>query len=166
MLNLTLDSRAFTLRVDAMPPAMQALIKAKVTVLTFKLQAHVVQDKLHGQVLGQRSGRLARSIANTIIATATAVFGRVFSSGDVKYARIWEMGGTIPEHDIYPDKAQALAFMIGGHQVFAKHVHMPARTVQARSFLRSSLADMAEEIVTSLKAAAVQGAKLALKQSA
>lgn len=44
--------------------------------------------------------------------------------------------GTGP-HDIYPVKAQALAFQVGGETVFAAHVHHPG--TKAIPFLRDAL---------------------------
>jgi hypothetical protein len=55
-----------------------------------------------------------------------------------------------------PDKAKALAFAIGGKQVFAARVNLPAVTMPERSYLRSSLAEMAEEIVEGLSDAVVE----------
>ena len=51
--------------------------------------------------------------------TSTSVVGRVYSSGDVKYAGIHEYGGVIPAHEVIPVKAKALHFVIGGKDVFA-----------------------------------------------
>jgi hypothetical protein len=45
-----------------------------------------------------------------------------------------------------PDKAKALAFLVGGKQAFAARVELPAVTMPERSYLRSSLAEMADEI--------------------
>lgn len=160
MFSVSLDDSRLRARLDAMPSAVRAALETKVRVLALKLQGHVVRDKLHGQVLNQRSGKLARSIQQEApIAEGDGVYGRVFSSGDVKYAKIHEFGGTTPAHDIVPKKAEALAFMAGGKQVFAKVVHHPGSKMPERSFLRSSLADMAEEITQGLKSAVVEGLK-------
>ena len=58
----------------------------------------------------------------------------IATSGDLKYAAIHEYGGTIPPHQIVPDKARALAFAIGGKQVFAARVNLPAVTMPERSY--------------------------------
>lgn len=167
MLNVTVTGdRQIVERLRSLPPSLQAILQAKTTRLALKLQAHVQLDKLSGQVLNIRSGALKASISNEVTTEASAVYGRVFSSGDVKYAAIHEFGGTIPAHDIVPNKAQALAFMAGGKQVFAKIVHMPAVNMPERSFLRSSLADMAAEISATLKAAVIKGTQDALKGAA
>jgi predicted GNAT superfamily acetyltransferase len=45
-----------------------------------------------------------------------------------------------------PAKAKALAFLVGGQQAFAARVNVPKVTMPERSYLRSSLAEMADEI--------------------
>ncbi len=74
-----------------------------------------------------------------------------------QYAAIYEFGGTIPPHQIIPDKAGALAFAIDGKQVFATRVNLPAVTMPERSYLRSSLAEMADEIREGLTEAVLHG---------
>ena len=159
MFNVQLEGKeALTARLDAMPASVRAALEVKVQALAIKLQGHVVRDKLHGQVLNQRTGNLARSIQpDAPITEGEGVYGRVFSSGDVKYAKIQEYGGTTPAHDILPNKADVLAFVIGDRKVFAKVVHHPGSKIPERSYLRSSLADMAEEITKGLKLAVVEG---------
>ena len=56
------------------------------------------------------------------------------------------MQSVLPSHEIAPDLAQALAFAAGGKQVFAAHVNLPAITMPERSYMRSSLAGLADEI--------------------
>jgi phage gpG-like protein len=76
--------------------------------------------------------------------------------GDIKYAAIHEFGGTIPPHQIVPDKAKALAFLVGGKQAFAERVNLPAIVMPERSYLRSSLAEMADEIRVGMSEAAAE----------
>lgn len=160
LFNVTLvGDQALVARLAKIPTNVAEALRSKIEVLTIKLQNHVVRDKLHGQVLAQRSGQLARSIQRRIEATQLAVYGFVFSAGDVKYAGIHEFGGVTPPHDIYPKKAQVLAFAMGGKTVFAKVVHHPGSKMPERSFLRSSLGDMESEIRDELKAAAIAGAQ-------
>jgi hypothetical protein len=49
-------------------------------------------------------------------------------------------------------KAKALAFAIGGKQVFAARVNLPAIAMPERSYMRSSLAEMAGQIAEELTA--------------
>ena len=55
-----------------------------------------------------------------------------------------------------PDKAKALAFLLGGKQVFAARVNFPAIAMPERSYMRSSLAEMADEIAEAMTEAAVE----------
>lgn len=139
-------------RLESLPQAVRQALQRKVTILALKLENKVKNDKLNGQVLNRISGRLARSIAYKVDVTDDSVYGRVFSSGDVKYAAIHEYGGTTAPHLILPKKAKALAFLSStGDQVFAQKVNHPGSKMPERSFLRSSLRDMSSEISTGMK---------------
>ena len=142
-------------RLADMPAAVRAALQAKAADLAERLRRHVVDDKLSGQVLQTRTGALKASIAAEVSDDAGQVLVRVFSSGDVKYAAIQEYGGVTAPHDIVPDKAKALAFVLHGGAVFAKRVHHPGSRIPARSYLRSSLADMAGQIIAEFKDAAI-----------
>jgi phage gpG-like protein len=138
----------------AMPERMQAALLAKANALAAELEAKV-QQKLAGGVLNARTGALARSIVTMIDESSAGVSVSIATSGDVKYAAIHEFGGIIPPHEIVPDKAKALAFAIDGKQVFAARVNLPAVTMPERSYLRSSLAEMTDEIQQELTDAVV-----------
>jgi HK97 gp10 family phage protein len=160
MLNVTLiGDRELIQKLNAMPSKVHAALLRKVTELAFKLESKIKADKLSGQVLNVRTGALRASIANQVTETVTTVTGRAFSSGDVKYAAIHEFGGKIPAREIVATKAQALAFVMGGKQVFAKSVQFPGAIMPERSFMRSSLADMKPEIVEGLTEAVREGLK-------
>jgi phage gpG-like protein len=164
MLSARLDAGKLLADLPTVPSQVIAFVATKMRQVTINLQRHVVQDKLNGQVLNQRSGKLARSIQQDSHTDGDEVVGEVFSSGDVKYAGIHEFGGKTPPHDIVPSKASALAFMLGGKQIFAKIVHHPGSVIPERSYLRSSLADQADEIVEGLKEAAIRGAQQAVSR--
>ena len=132
-----------------MPGKLQAALLQKVSMLALKLEERV-KRKLSGEVLNVKTGDLRRSIANKVEQSAHAVIGTVYSSGDVKYAAIHEFGGTTKAHVIEAVNAKALAFSMGGQQVFAKRVNHPGSKIPERSFLRSSLADMRDEITEGL----------------
>lgn len=156
MISVEVDQSRIQARLGAMPEKVHGALVRKVTALRLQLEAKI-KGKLSGEVLNVRTGALRRSIFSETLDESTSVFGRAASSGDVKYAGIHEFGGKTPAHDIVPVKAQALAFMMGGKQVFAKTVHHPGSVMPERSFMRSSLGDMADEIVTGLKAAVGEG---------
>lgn len=157
LINITMTGdKELMARLDHMPDAVRAALYIKVQSLALKLENWVKTRKLNGQVLNRISGRLARSIANKVTQDPATVLAEIFSSGDVKYAGIHEFGGTTAPHVIVPKKASALAFMLGGKQVFAKKVNHPGSKMPQRSFLRSSLKDMSVEISTEMKKSVVQ----------
>jgi len=150
-------------RLAALPDSIRRSLRAKTWELALRLEA-LVKAKLTNQVLHVLTGALRASIASEITEDATGVRGRVFSSGDVKYAAIHEFGGYIPPHDIYPSKARALHFVVGSKEIFAAHVRFPGADMPERSYLRSSLEDMRSEIVEGLRQAATTGARDALRR--
>lgn len=157
MINVTIvGDRELLARLSAMPDKVRTALVRKVTTLALKLEAKV-KGKLSGQVLHVRTGALRRSIFHEVDQSTTAVTGKVASSGDVKYAAIHEFGGTTKAHIIEPVKAKALAFMMGGKQVFARRVNHPGSRIPERSFLRSSMRDMREEITVGLQEAVREG---------
>jgi phage gpG-like protein len=97
---------------------------------------------------------LRDSIVSSVSTDADGVVASVGSEGDVKYAAIQEYGGKTSAHEILPVKAQALAFVVGGVQRFARRVEHPGSLIPERSYLRSSLDDMRQEIVDALAEAA------------
>jgi hypothetical protein len=145
------DARA---RLDAYPAVLAAALDAKAAELAAALVDLVQNDKLSGGVLNVRSGALRDSIVASISADADDVVASVDSTGDVKYAAIQEYGGKTSAHEILPVKAQALAFVAGGAQRFARRVEHPGSLIRERSYLRSSLDDMRDEILGTLADAA------------
>jgi phage gpG-like protein len=155
MLALTLDGlEDASARLEAYPAALTAALNAKAAELAAALVDLVRDDKLSGAVLNVRSGALRDSIVASISADGDGVVASVDSVGDVKYAAIQEYGGKTGAHEILPVKAQALAFIAGGAQRFARSVEHPGSLIPERSYLRSSLDDMREQILDALADAA------------
>jgi phage gpG-like protein len=143
-------------RFDALPAGLGAALAAKAAELSAALADRVTNDKLMGTVLNARSGALRDSIGAEVLADSDGVFATVGSFGDVKYAAIQEYGGKTAAHGILPSKAQALAFVVDGAQRFARKVEHPGSQIPERSYLRSSLEEMSDEIVSSLAEAAAE----------
>ncbi len=141
-----IDDAEIIAKLKSMPAKLRRTLQATTKLLAVELEDYVTSRKLSGQVLKVRTGRLRRSINNSVEATENTVTGKVYSSGDVKYAAIHEYGGTIQIPEIRPTKAQALAFMVGGKQVFAKFVRAHSVHMPERSYLRSSLRENAAHI--------------------
>jgi phage gpG-like protein len=144
-------------RLAGVPDRVRASLLAKVWILAIELENYVKRDKLSGQVLNAVTGRLRRSIHSDVKVVGDTVVGRVFSSGDVPYADIQEFGGRTSPHDIFPVKAQALAFMQNGKMAFYKHVRHPGSKIPERSYLRSALADKRDHIVEEMTKAVEEG---------
>jgi len=144
MFDLDVNDQA-SAALAALPDRLRQALAAKAAVLADALQAKI-QHKLSGGVLNQKSGALARSMVASVDDGSCGVTATVATSGDIKYAAIHEFGGTIPPHQIVPDKAKALAFLIGGKQAFATRVNLPAIVMPEHSYMRASLAEMADEI--------------------
>jgi len=153
---------------DAMPTALRDALVKEISSLSIGLRTYIVEAKLHGQVLNQRTGNLARSIkADEPIVEGDTVRGEVFSSGDVKYAAFWEFGFTGDEtvrahtrmyRSIDDGKHERTAAAVG---TFTRHVDQPAR-----SFMRTGLADQHDQIVEGLRGAAMRGMRARLGETA
>ena len=155
MFALTLDGlEDASARLESYPAALAAALDAKAAELAAALVDLVQNDKLSGAVLNVGSGALRDSIVATISSDAGGVVASVGSEGDVKYAAIQEYGGKTSAHEILPVKAQALAFVAGGAQRFARRVEHPGSLIPERSYLRSSLDDMRDDILDALAEAA------------
>lgn len=145
-------------RLTAAPNKVRSSLYTAVLKLTLQLEDKVKQ-KLSGDVLNVVSGTLRRSITHSVEQTSKGVVGKVYSSGDVPYARIHEFGGTTQPHEIVATKAQALHFVWNGKEVFFKRVHHPGSVIPERSYLRTSFEEMRPLMAPALKDAIVAGLK-------
>ncbi len=161
-MSVTLDGDALSSGIDRLPSQVTAALVAKVTAAATELQRHVIDDKLHGQMLKSRTGRLVAAVERVVRVDGDSVEGEIFVAGSVPYAAILDHGGTTAPHDIVPDKAKAIAFAAGGKHVFARVVHHPGSRFPARPFLESALGDEADSIASALKSAAVTAAQEAI----
>lgn len=125
---------------------MTSAIQAGVGQLATKL-VRMTKKKLTGDVLNVRRGRLRRSIHAETEFTPEQAIAAVGTN--VIYAKIHEYGGIIR-----PKTKKALKFQIGGSWVITKKVVMPKR-----SFLRSSMQELAPKIPGELVKAAAKGAE-------
>ena len=145
-------------RMAGLQGSIHAALLKKTHVLALKLEAKNKNEKLNGGVLNRRTGALSRSIASDVIDEGSRIIGEVFSSGDVKYAAFWEFGFSGTENVKAHVRQITMAF---GKPIPATAVNVKAHTRQvdqaARSFLRSSLKEMKDEIVSGLTAAVNEG---------
>jgi phage gpG-like protein len=153
---ITIDDKMVRAAFDGLPSRVHAAIVRKVHALRLELESKIKGDKLSGQVLHVVSGDLRRSIFSGVEDKGDIVEGWAKQSGDVPYGAIHEFGGIIHIPEILPVKAKALHWVSGGKDVFAKRARAHDVTMPTRSFMRSSLEDMREEIVTGLKDVVLQ----------
>lgn len=125
-------------RFERMPAKLHVELKVGIARAALLVQRDSKEDKLSGQVLKVRTGRLRRSINTKITDTETRVVGTVGTN--VEYAHIHEYGfdGIVSVREHLRAAKGGAESTVRAHQ---RHVHMPER-----SFLRSALNDMAEPI--------------------
>jgi len=103
--------------------------------IAIRLQQYIVTQKLHGQVLHQRSGKLAGSVIQRVESEGNKIAAIVQAGGlAVSYAGVHEYGGTfsVPEH--------MSASRLG--KKFTVHQHNA--TYPERSYMRTSLEENVE----------------------
>lgn len=118
--------------------------------ITIRLQAHVVRNKLSGQVLKVRTNNLRGSIHQEVSRDGSGIVGRVGTS--VEYAAFHEYGFSGTQNVREHMRTIKMAFgkmlktpkriVISAH---ARHVDYPEH-----SFLRSALDDQRTEIMAEL----------------
>lgn len=128
-------------RLQRLSARLPAEMKVGMERLTVKLQNSVKSDKLSGQVLKVRTGRLRNSIARDVMADGATVTGMV--STPVVYARPHEYGfeGTVTVREHMRTVKQAFGRSIAPREVTVRQ-HDMRMNLPERSFLRSALADL------------------------
>ena len=147
MLSIALNGgETLDAKLSAYPAALAATLGKASDRLAEALVDKIVGEKLAGGVLQSGTGALAASITAEVATDSDGVVATVGSSG-VKYAAIQEYGGKTPAHEILPVKGHALAFVVDGAQRFARNVQHPGSQIPERSFLRSSLSEVSDQIL-------------------
>lgn len=98
---------------------IMALLSEKLTYLTLRLAQKIVGEKLSGQVLHHRSGKLIGSVHITpveIVGTTISA-GVESSAGPAWYGKVHERGG-LKAYIIKPVNKKALAFFTSGKNMF------------------------------------------------
>lgn len=137
--------------------AIQALYDQTVKSM-YELREYVVTQKLSGQVLNQRTGNLINATQPSVAQAPGTISGKVSVDTTASiYGRAHEYGAHIP--DRYPIRAHALHWLNAqGGDVFAMHAR--AFDLPERSFMRSSLTEMREQIIRELGTALSTAVKL------
>ena len=101
-----------------------------------------IKQKLSGEVLHPKTGRLRASIVARVYAGKSHVTLSTGSRGDVPYAALHEYGGTVLIPPIVPIKASVLRFYTGYAKVFARHTAAHLVNIPERSYVRSTMDEM------------------------
>jgi len=141
-------------RLDQVPGKVAAALRRAVAAEAIKLTAYVKEQKLSGQELNIQTGALQRSINYQLQDEGDRIAASVGTN--LIYAAIHEYGGTTRAHVIEARNAQALAFQMGGQDVFCKRVNHPGSRMPERSFLRSALSENAGSIRAAIEQAVAQ----------
>jgi len=132
-------------RLNSMPEVIRGRLRTAIQRLTIQLQGNVKGDKLSGQVLQVRTGRLRRSITQQVTESGDTITGIVGTN--VEYAHRLEYGfegqETVREH-IRKLKSGKIASV----RSFVRNAKTPQR-----SFLRSALQEMKPTIIEEITAA-------------
>jgi hypothetical protein len=133
-------------RLARLPDALRARLGVAFASIAATLYARVI-EKLDGEVVRAGTGRLQSAITQQSDGLSASVG---VDTGIAPYGAALEFGASIPAQLIAAKNAKALAFVVAGQQVFAKHVTRPAFVLPAHSFLRSALDEMAPDILAQL----------------
>lgn len=131
---------------------MLAAIAEKLGTLMNALAEHVKADKLSGQVLKARTGRLAGSVApDPVQVSGTTVVSGVRAGGaEAFYAPFHEFGGS-RGYTIVPVDKRALAFDWNGMRYIREQVFR--KPLPARPYMAPSLEEMTPGIVDGIREA-------------
>lgn len=136
------------------PKIYESLVKT-ITRLSIRLQANIKSQKLSGQVLNTKTGTLRRSINQKVDQTPQSIVGIVGIGKEAqKYGVMHEFGFTGVERVRAHLRQIKQAF---GKPIGAKTInvsgHSRAVKYPERSFMRSALKDMNDEIIQELSKA-------------
>lgn len=140
---------AVTARLAALPEGVRSALGPVFADIANALYERVLAN-LSGAVVRTVTGRLKSAITQEVGALSAGVG---LDTSVAPYGAALEFGASIPAQLIAAKNAKALAFVVAGQQVFAKHVMRPAFVLPAHSFLRSALEEMTPDILTQLDAA-------------
>jgi phage gpG-like protein len=140
-------------KMNAIYPGVRAAVKKSITASLFELVRHVALQKLHGQVLRNRTGRLWRSIhASDVLDNGGEISGTVGTN--VEYARVHEYGfsGTVTVKAHMRMITQAWGKNLKNPHEVSVRSHGRQVNLPERSFLRSSLKELAPKLIARLQA--------------
>jgi hypothetical protein len=135
--------------------AFMQKVSDKMLALFDKLQEKITGEKLSGQVLARRTGRLAQSVSDPEISReGELIVGELTAGERVPYAWVHKAGGT-RGYTIRPVTKDFLRAMIGGKAVFRKMFEHPP--LPQRAWFDPSVEEMKGEFLQGLREAVIEG---------
>ena len=140
---ITESVTSLSVRIRATGQRVHASLVMAFTRIAIGLQQYIVTQKLEGQVLHHRSGKLIRSIQQHIEDSGNTIAAVVQAGSLAPYAAVHEWGGmfNIPEHQSFSRAGRA--FSVRAHTA----------TFPERSFMRSSLREYKDTALREIRAA-------------
>lgn len=142
----TVNSEKVTRRFAALPGKVKESLIPALNRIGAMLAGYVQTQKLQGQVLNHRSGRLSNAVTfHEAQDSGSAVSVKVGVYQNVPYARIHEYGGYVH----VPEVSGPLMVFQGsdGNTVFTRRHKAFTATMPERSYLRSSLGENRESYI-------------------
>lgn len=153
MVNYHVDGDA---RLSATVDRIDEEVRQSIVRSTLKLLVKVKREKLSGQVLNVRTGRLRRSITQKVIDLSNGVTGIVGTN--VEYAAAHEYGFN---EEVTVKAHLRMIKMAFGKSINPKQVNIKAHTrkvnLPENSFLRLALEEMRKEIKQDLEVSIQRG---------
>lgn len=145
MIDIEFDGSKAVAKLDALPERTRQEISIGMGRLCVRLVRKVQQEKLEGQVLKVKDGRLSRSIGDKVVTSDTQVQGIVSSAGPVEYAAAHEYGfkGSVDVKAHLREIKKAFGRPIPPKEVEVR-AHARMMNLPERSFLRSALREFVE----------------------
>ena len=150
-------------RFDKFGSSIRDDLRTAVQILAIQLQAKVKEEKLSGQVLNVRTGRLRRSITQRVDADQARVYGIVGTN--VEYGAAFEYGfsGVESVRAYMRQMKKAFGKTVNNPHEIAVSAHQRTVNIPEKSFLRSALAEMKDEITAAMAAAVKASAEKAFR---
>ncbi len=136
--------KELTLKFESLPENINKSLANGMNNVVIMLQ-HRVSEKLLGEVLNRRTGKLYNSIGTEVTNTSDLVSGRVFSSG-VPYAAIHEYGGAVKTR-------------LGRGEKPSRRGGFSIAVMPERSYMRSTLKEKTDDIIGILSNAVEEAVK-------
>lgn len=163
-IEFSVDTSSIGPMLDGKADSIIAALTQRTTAISEALQAKVVGDKLSGQVLNQRTGKLAQSVRVTDTENdgSTITGGVQAGGGPAFYGKYHEDGGTFEvstRRVALGSRDERLAAMIDMKKLGMEAItHVQSKpytiTFPKRSFMQSSLDESKDKIVALLQEAA------------